>query len=108
MSDLTLILSVSALDLFVRTLLHLPLENTRSCRLVIVGYDQDMSRIDPVVGSSPHNMLALYHNLVDGDLLGVVSAGRGKSCVQASRDCIGAQTEKKVKIDVHCCKLRSR
>lgn len=48
--------------------LHFTLKNPGSGRLVVVGDLQDMSGIDPVVGPTAHNMVAVDIVFVDGHL----------------------------------------
>lgn len=66
--SLTLIFSVSTLDLLVYTLLHLALEDAGPARLVVVRDFQDVGSIDPVVGSASHTVVTFAIELIDGDL----------------------------------------
>ena len=66
---LALELSISTLNLLVRALLDFPLQNPRASGLVEVGDLEDVGRIDPVVFTLPHNMLAIDVQLVNGNLI---------------------------------------
>lgn len=65
---LTLIFAISTLYLFMDTLLHFSLKNSGSRRFVVIGSLQDMCSIDPVVGASPHNIIAIGIVFVDRHL----------------------------------------
>lgn len=54
-SNLTLVFAVATLDLFMLSLLHFPLQNSCSLRLVETGYFQDLSRVQIRVRTSAHN-----------------------------------------------------
>ena len=70
-----LVFAITTLDLFVHALLDFALEDAGSRRLVVVGYLEDVGRVDPVVGAAAHDMVAVDIALVDGDLqAGFVSA----------------------------------
>ena len=64
----TLIFPIPPLHLLMHPLLHLPLQNPRSRRLVIVSHFQDVRRVDPVVGAAAHDMVAVGVVFVDRDL----------------------------------------
>lgn len=53
---LTLILSISALHLFMHALLYLALQDTRADALLILGRLEDVSRIDPVIPPPSHDV----------------------------------------------------
>lgn len=55
----TLKFSITTLHLLVFALLHVPLEDASSGRLVKAGGLEDMGCIDPVVGLASHDMFAL-------------------------------------------------
>ena len=65
---LTLIFPIATLNLLVNAFLHLTLENPRPRGLVIVGYLQDVRRIDPVVGTASHDMMHADSVLIDRHL----------------------------------------
>lgn len=68
---LTLILPVSSLDLLMGILLHLSLQDARSCGLVEAGGLQDVCGVDPVVLATSHDMFLEVGSeliLVHGDL----------------------------------------
>jgi hypothetical protein len=74
---LTLVLSISTLDLFMYSLLDFSLQDSCTGRLIKSSSLQNMSRIDPVVGSTPHNMRARSNIvLVDWNLFGPVGQHR--------------------------------
>jgi hypothetical protein len=56
------------LDLLVHALLDFALKDTGTRRLVVVGYLEDVSGVDPVVGTTAHDMVAVDIALVDGNL----------------------------------------
>lgn len=64
----SLIFAISTLHLFVHTLLDLALEDARAGGLVEVGDLQDVGCVDPVVGATAHDMVALNIELIDGDV----------------------------------------
>jgi hypothetical protein len=64
----TLILPVPALHLLVDARLHLALEDAGPRGLVIVGYLEDVGRIDPVVGAASHDMIRADGVLIDRHL----------------------------------------
>lgn len=66
---LTLVLSISTLNLLVHAFLHLPLQDSGSRRLVVFGYLKDVRRIDPVVLASAHDMVPFDRVFVDGNLI---------------------------------------
>ena len=66
--SLTLIFPIATLHLLMDPLLHLPLKNSRPRRLVVVGYLQDVRRIDPVVGTASHDMMHADSVLIDRHL----------------------------------------
>ena len=63
-----LVLAVATLHFFVDALLHLALEDAGARRLVVVGYLEDVSGVDPVVSATAHDMVAVDIALVDGNL----------------------------------------
>jgi hypothetical protein len=63
-----LIFAISTLDLLVHALLDFALEDTGSGRLIVVGYLEDVGCVDPVVGTTAHDMVAVDIALVDGNL----------------------------------------
>jgi hypothetical protein len=63
-----LVLSVPALHFFVYAFLDFALEDSGTGRLVEVGDFEDVGRIDPVVGTAAHDVVAGDIELVDGDL----------------------------------------
>lgn len=64
----TLIFPISALHLLVDTLLNFSLEYACSSGLVIAGHLQDVGSIDPVVGATAHDMVAVNIVLVNRHL----------------------------------------
>ena len=68
--SLTLILSITSLNLLMYTFLHFSLQNSCSLRLVIVGYLEDMRSIDPIVLAASHDMVSIDIEFKDGDLQG--------------------------------------
>ena len=50
------------------SLLDLPLKDPSSGRLVEIGNFENMSGIDPVIGPSSHNLVAIHHKFVDRNL----------------------------------------
>jgi hypothetical protein len=64
----TLVFSVSTLHLLVHTLLHLALEDPSPTGFIIFRDLQDVSSVDPVVGSASHTVVALAIEFVDGHL----------------------------------------
>lgn len=75
-ASLTLIFAISTLHLFVHTLLDLALEDARAGGLVEVGDLQDVGCVDPVVGATAHDMVALNIELIDGDLSAAMMSAR--------------------------------
>lgn len=67
----TLVFAVSTLHFLMNPLLHLPLQDTGSRRLVEVGYFKDMRRIDPVIRATAHDMVAFDIDFVDRHLVAV-------------------------------------
>ena len=63
-----LVFTISTLDLLVHALLDFALKDTGTRRLVVVGYLEDVSGVDPVVGATAHDMVAVDIALVDGNL----------------------------------------
>jgi hypothetical protein len=80
-----LVFAITALDLFMHALLDFALEDTGSGGLVVVGYLEDVGCVDPVVGATAHDMVAVDIALVDGDL-GFVSASSHRGEVVASSE----------------------
>jgi hypothetical protein len=67
--ELTLILSIPALNLLMHTLLHLALQNPSADALFIPGSLEDMSCVDPVIRPPSHNVNSgLGGELVHRDL----------------------------------------
>ena len=56
---LTLILSIASLDFLMMTFLHLSLQYSRPCGLVIVGDFQNVGGIDEVIVATAHDMVAV-------------------------------------------------
>lgn len=79
----SLVLSIAALDLLVHAFLHLSLQNAGSCRFVVVGHLQDVGGVDPVVGASAHNMVAVDIAFVHRNLLAVSSLSQTCKCTTA-------------------------
>ena len=67
--SLTLIFAIATLHLLVDSLLDLTLENPRPRGLVVVGYLEDVRRIDPVVGAASHDVVRADGVLIDRHLL---------------------------------------
>jgi hypothetical protein len=64
----TLVFSVSTLHLLMHTFLYLTLEDPSSTGFIIFRDLQDVSSVDPVVGSASHTVVAFAVELVDRDL----------------------------------------
>lgn len=64
----TLIFAVASLHFLMNTFLHFSLQDSSSRGLVKPGDFKDMRRVDPIVGSSPHQALAFHFELVDRNL----------------------------------------
>jgi hypothetical protein len=67
-SVVTLIFAIATLNLLMDAFLDLLFENSRSCRFIIAGNLQNVGGIDPVVGSSSHDMVGRKFQLVDWNL----------------------------------------
>jgi hypothetical protein len=65
---LTLVFSIAALDLLMNPFLYFSLEDARPSGLVEVGNFQNVSRIDPVIGATAHNMVPFDIKFVYGHL----------------------------------------
>lgn len=63
-----LILSISTLHLLMHAFLNFALENAGTGGFVVVGNLQNMRRIDPIVGATSHDMVAINIAFVDWDL----------------------------------------
>ncbi len=77
-NELTLVFSVTTLDLLMNPFLNLSLQNPSSRRLVRTGDFEDMRGIDPVVRASSHYIVNLSSNsndvLINWDLTQSVRA----------------------------------
>ena len=60
----TLIFAVSSLHLLMDAFLYFSLEDAGAGGLVVVGYLEDMRRIDPVVAATAHDMVAIDVELI--------------------------------------------
>lgn len=73
-----LVFAIAALDLLMHALLHLSLQDSRSCWFVEAGDLQNVGGIDPVVGAASHDMVSGDLELVDGDLGRLVMSRHGR------------------------------
>lgn len=64
----TLIFAITSLHFLMRVFLNLSFQNSRTSRFVELGNFQNMRGVDPIVGSSTHNMVAINIILVYGNL----------------------------------------
>lgn len=95
---LTLVFAVSTLHFLMNPLLHLPLQDAGSRRLVEVGYFENVSRIDPVIRATAHDMIAFDIDFVDRDLAAISGCCVCSGC---NRWDYGSTN------DLHCCMLPS-
>ena len=73
----TLILPISSLNFLMLTLLHLPLENASSLRLIETGDLEYLGRVEVRVGSSAHDGDVAADHLVDrSNRIGEVRSGK--------------------------------
>ena len=63
-----LVLAIAALNLFVHAFLHLALEDARASGLVVVGDFEDVGCVDPVVGTTAHDVVAIDIAFIDRDI----------------------------------------
>ena len=70
-----LVLPISTLDLFMDTLLHLSFKDSCSCGFVEAGDLENVCCVDPVVGSSSHDMVTTDLQLIDWHLRSQLVSG---------------------------------
>jgi hypothetical protein len=63
-----LVFAISTLDLLMNTLLNLPFEDASSGGFIKTGNLEDMCRIDPIIPTSSHHIVASNFKLVHWDL----------------------------------------
>lgn len=61
---LTLVFAITSLDLLVYAFLDFSLEDAGAGGLVVVGYLEDVRRVDPVVAAAAHDMVAIDVELI--------------------------------------------
>lgn len=87
LARLTLVLSVSALNFFVRVLLYFTFEDASALRLVKACDLEDLGRVEPGVCFAAHDCDAVAGHLVDGHArVARLVDGRG-GCRHGERDC---------------------
>jgi hypothetical protein len=55
----TLVFAITSLDFFMYPLLHLSFKNASPGWLVVLGDFENVCSVDPIVGSPPHDMIAI-------------------------------------------------
>lgn len=107
---LTLVFSVTTLDLLMNPFLHFSLEDARPSRLVEVGNFQNVGRVNPVIGATAHNMVSIDVKLVYRHLVRTVShsvkteVGKWGQADSFWRKAIGARGRSSTHIAV-CCRV---
>lgn len=92
----TLIFAITSLYLLVHVLLHISFQDSRTCGLIKTSSFQDVSRIDPVIMPSSHNMFLQ----IDSELKLVHWNLLNNQCV--SRCAITVNVVKRIRI-TSCC-----